>query len=171
MDAPQTAEWGPALWGILHMLAEKSGRGTGFVRQMGRGPAQLCHADERRLWANVITALRTSLPCPVCKQHYLEYIRTNPIDPVLRIPGPEWAVALRQWLWTFHNAVRSRKGQELGLPLEQLATMYMPATPQFVAWKQIVQEHMRRGMFLRWLAREDLLRIFQTLDQLWLLTT
>ncbi len=171
MEGPQTAEWGPALWGLLHMLAEKSGRGTGVVRWMGRGPMQLCHAEERRLWANVFSSLRTSLPCPVCKQHYLEYMRTNPPDSILRMPGPEWATALRQWLWTFHNAVRTQKGQAVDVPYEALATRYAPNPSQYAAWKQIFQEHMRRGMFVRFLAREDMLRAVQAIEQLWALSS
>jgi hypothetical protein len=170
MEGPQTAEWGPALWGLLHMLAEKSGRGPVVVRHVGRGPPQLCHAEERRVWANLFVALRTSLPCPVCKQHYLEYIRTNPPDTFLRLPGPEWADALRNWLWTFHNAVRTRKEQVADVGREALPTLYAPDPTRYTAWKHTVQEHMRRGMFLRWLAREDLLRTIQALEQGWLLT-
>jgi hypothetical protein len=170
MEGPQTAEWGPALWGLLHMLGEKSGRGSGVMRQMGRGPAQLCHSEERRVWATLFAALRTSLPCPLCKQHYVDYVRTNPPDAFLRIPGPEWATALRQWLWTFHNAVRTRKEQALDVPQEELAGRYVPNGTQFAAWKQTMQEHMRRGMFLRWLIREDMLRTLQALEQLWLLS-
>jgi hypothetical protein len=170
MEGPQTAEWGPALWGILHMLAEKSGRGSGIVRYMGRGPLQLCHAEQRRIWAALFVSLRTSLPCPLCKQHYVEYIRLNPPDAFLRIPGPDWAVGLRQWIWAFHNAVRTRKEQPLLVTQDQLATLYVPSAVQFQSWKQIVQEHMRRGMFLRWLVREDMLRTVQALEQLWILS-
>ncbi len=87
------------------------------------------------------------------------------------MPGPEWAVGLRQWMWTFHNAVRTRKEQALDVPQEELATRYTPNQTQYVAWKQIVQEHMRRGMFLRWLAREDMLRTVQAIEQLWALSS
>lgn len=170
MEGPQTAEWGPALWGLLHMLAEKSGKGPTTVRQMGRGAPQLCHAEERRVWANLFVALRTSLPCPVCKQHYLEYIRLNPPDAFLRVPGAEWADGLRQWLWVFHNAVRVGKSQATDVTRDALSSLYAPDRTRYTTWKHTVQEHMRRGMFLRWLAREDLLRTTQALEQGWLLT-
>ncbi len=170
MEGPQTAEWGPALWGLRQMLAEKSGRGSGIVRWGGRGGPQLCHAEERRIWTNLFASLRTSLPCPLCKQHYLEYIRSNSPDPIFRMPGPEWADALRNWLWAFHNAVRTRKVQALDVPREELAARYTPNATTYSAWKQTVQEHMRRGMFLRWLAREDMLRTVNAIEQLWILS-
>jgi hypothetical protein len=98
-------------------------------------------------------------------------MRTNPPDSILRMPGPEWATALRQWLWTFHNAVRTQKGQAVDVPYEALATRYAPNPSQYAAWKQIFQEHMRRGMFVRFLAREDMLRAVQAIEQLWALSS
>ena len=111
MEGPQTAVWGPALWGILHMLAEKSGRGDG-IAQFGRwaGPRPpLCHTEERAAWGRLFVVLRTTLPCPLCKQHYIEYLRSDPPERFLRLVGPIWAEELRQWVWRFHNAVRVRK--------------------------------------------------------------
>jgi hypothetical protein len=169
-EGPQTAVWGPALWGILHMLAEKSGRGTGLPqRWMGPRPP-LSHADERGAWARLFSSLRTTLPCPLCKQHYVEYLRTDPPERILRLDGPAWAEELRQWLWRFHNAVRVRKEQPTDFPYSSIAMTYIPDRSRFQGWEIIMREHMRRGMFLRWLIREDMLRTIQTIEQLWLIT-
>lgn len=169
IEGPQTAVWGPALWDLLHMLGEKSGRGEGMPLRWS-GPRPLCHTEERLAWGRLFAALRTTLPCPLCKQHYVEYLRTDPPERVLRIPGPPWAEELRQWIWRFHNAVRSRKEQATDFPFSSVATAYAPDRGRFVGWESVVREHMRRGMFLRWLIREDMLRTMQTLEQLWLLT-
>jgi hypothetical protein len=151
------------------MLGEKSGRGEGMPqRWMGARPP--CHADERLAWARLFASLRTTLPCPLCKQHYAEYLRTDPPERVLRIPGPLWAEELRQWLWRFHDAVRVRKEQAKDFPYSSIATTYAPNRERFLVWESVVREHIRRGMFLRWLIREDMLRTMQTLEQVWLIT-
>lgn len=169
-EGPQTAVWGPALWGILHMLAEKSGRGAGMPQRWAGPRPPLCHTDERAAWTRLFASLRTTLPCPLCKQHYVEYLRTDPPDRILRIAGPTWAEELRQWIWRFHNAVRVRKEQPTDFPYSSIATTYAPNRANFLVWESVVREHMRRGMFLRWLIREDMLRTIQTFEQLWLLT-
>ena len=84
--------------------------------------------------------------------------------------GPAWAEGLRQWLWRFHNAVRVRKEQSADIPYESIATIYVPDRACFLGWEVIVREHMRRGMFLRWLIREDMIRTMQIMEQLWLIT-
>ena len=169
-EGPHTAVWGPALWGILHMLAEKSGRGDGMPRRWAGPRPPLCHSEERTLWERLLSGLRTTLPCPLCKQHYAEYLRSDPPDRVLRLVGPAWAEGLRQWLWRFHNAVRVRKEQSADIPYESIATIYVPDRACFQGWEVIVREHMRRGMFLRWLIREDMIRTMQIMEQLWLVT-
>jgi hypothetical protein len=84
---PETAEWGPILWTILHGLAEKAGQG--FIR-----------SDEIREWHKFIKITGEILPCETCKEHYQTFLKTHPPDVNL----------IKQWFWNLHNEVNLRRG-------------------------------------------------------------
>lgn len=88
--------WGPHLWIILHSLAER-------IHSKN-------HIEQTRLWSGLLSSLRWSLPCPLCKKHYSEYYATNKIESITHI---------RVWLYNLHSQINSRLGKE-NSTIEQL---------------------------------------------------
>ena len=72
MNAPQNNIWGPNLWILLHSMAEKC----------GTSPNGKLPQEETRLWSGLLSSLRFSLPCPLCKRHFTAYYQSNPIHDV-----------------------------------------------------------------------------------------
>lgn len=158
MTAPQVAEWGPRLWRIFHSLVEKS----------GKGKHRLYDEEEKRAWTNLINGLRTALPCPLCRQHYKAYLKSTPFEATLLKKGTERQGVLREWFWTFHNHVRMSKEQPLEFLFEQVETTYKDYTKKdYDADVAVMIDHMRRGMFQRWLTRDDLIRVTRAFEELW----
>jgi len=153
MQAPQVQVWGPALWSLFHSLALRAG-------QKPRG-----EEEEKRLWRQFLLSLRAVIPCPACQKHYNDYIKIHSWVPVFERKGAEWNRALQQWFWAFHNTVRSEKGQSLDFSEEQLAA-YAVAKAALVPWKQTWTEHMRRGLILHLLTRDDMQRSLRFLEEL-----
>lgn len=159
---PDTPQWGPALWRILHALVERTG-----------GRTDLRYAlDETRLWYNFLTGLRYSIPCTTCKTHYSEYILGHNIDPEFMKQGADRRAALRKWFYDFHQSVNARTGKTFETPVDDLATLYgreAYTDHMFVKDKEILVEHMRRAMFIQMMKRDDMLRAIRPLEELWLL--
>jgi len=157
MEGPVTTEWGPALWGIFHTFAERTGFHEAAIREN----------EEKRRWRSFLMSLRACIPCPRCRKHYEDYIRLHPIDGLFKPKGKEWGAALRQWLWTFHNEVRMSSSQPVDFPIEKLEETYR-AVPieQITAWKQTLHDNIRKGMFLRLYVREDMMHTIRLLEEL-----
>ena len=109
--------WGPPLWSILHTLGQHIGQGGIDI-------------DQIREMEILLHQLPTILPCTDCAAHMRQYLVTYPFT-CGKLLGPELASYVRQWLLTFHNAVRTRKAQPLEiLTQEQLETLYATETIQ-----------------------------------------
>jgi len=163
MEGPVIPVWGPALWSLFHTLAAKSGRST--VVRMGVS----VEAEEKRIWRSIMLAFRSTIPCPACQKHYNEYLAIHSLQPVFEKKGSEWGPAIRNWFFAFHNAVRSSKGQPLEFTEEQLSRYETSTKAEIVVWKQTLTEHLRRGLVLHLLTREDMLRVLRYMEELLLL--
>ncbi len=158
MDSPQTQEWGPALWRIMHMFAER----TGYC-------GVKIHEDEKRAWIGFFQSLKFSLPCPVCRNHYKEYLKKRPIEGVFSAVGGERRESIRRWLWEFHNAVNTFKENKKGddIAFDDLVKIYGTFSNEtFIQDRGVFIEHMKRGMFLRWIIRDDMMKTVGFIDQL-----
>lgn len=87
-----TEVWGPHMWRFLHTAAENTG---GTVRR-------------RKEWMDLLTAMRTGLPCPDCREHYGAWLTSHPFpslsaDANLQEP-------IRNMINALHNAVNVRRG-------------------------------------------------------------
>jgi len=157
MNAPQLEIWGPPLWRIFHGLAERSGKGTGKFAD-----------EERRCWINFINSIRTCLPCPVCRKHYNEYLRTGEFEKIFLETGVQRKKALREWFWKFHNVVRARANKSIDIELTSLEEMYKEyGLQKFNEDRHIVIEQIRSGMFQMWHVRDEMMRFIRTLEELW----
>lgn len=142
--APQTTEWGPAVWRILHSLAEKSLSTP--VKQTG---------EERRLWFNILNSLRYSLPCPNCRKHYNDYYVANLIDKFIK--NNSFNIELRIWLYNLHCEANKHTAKYNTIMIEELTSLY----GNYDGIKndaKIFVEHMQRGVFHKWISHEDMLK-------------
>jgi hypothetical protein len=84
LEVVDTAIWGPSVWRILHVAAE---RGVSAP-----------------LLLSAIRALDGALPCPECREHYHAWLDYT--------PPPGTTEEIRRWLLDLHNDVnvRTNKG-------------------------------------------------------------
>lgn len=158
MAGPQVTEWGPRLWRLFHSLTE----------QTGRGKYRTYNDEEKRVWINLINSLLKTLPCPKCRHHFKEHLKSHPFESTLIKNGEERRIELRTWFWTFHNNVRLRKEQPIELTYEQVELMYTTYTRKdFDADMAVLKDHMRRGMFQRWLICDDMYRTLRAFEEIW----
>lgn len=98
--------WGPAIWFLLHTLAEKI--------------KQELFSSIRVELLNIIYSICVNLPCPLCSDHAKEYfdkINFNTIQTKLD---------LKLLLFNFHNVVNKRKNYSL-FSREELDEKYSKA--------------------------------------------
>lgn len=101
-EYPDAADWSPILWRILHAFAERGGKTV----------SPLFADEERRYWTLVIAGLPAILPCPLCREHAAEWIRTHPYtEPLKEIKSEEMYAFLTNYFYTFHEAVNARLGK------------------------------------------------------------
>jgi hypothetical protein len=154
MDSPQTRIWGPALWRLLHSLAEMSEMYNTKIQQ----------ADELRLWFNLLTSLKFFLPCPVCKKHYNEYLQMSPIE-ILLTSHVGLKSRLREWLYNLHSRVNAQNSKYVTIAIEDLPALYGNYT-NYNEDLRIVNEQVRKGMLLHWVIRDDIHRTFKLIQEL-----
>jgi hypothetical protein len=96
IDAPSIEDWGPTLWAILHGFAEHSG---------GK-------EDERQLWIVLLEGLPKIVPCPECAKHITVWLRTHPVNIILRkLPITELYSWVTGYLFELHEDVNRRLGK------------------------------------------------------------
>jgi hypothetical protein len=111
---PDSSEWGPILWTLLHGVAER----------VGSVSFPLFRDDERRYLVQLYKALGKMIPCPSCKDHYDSYLRENPVDKaLLELPYEDLQAYVRRWFWELHNWVNESHGKPL-FPLESMQPTY-----------------------------------------------
>jgi hypothetical protein len=94
-EFPETAEWGPLFWIVLHGLSVKAGYKTDPLFQM----------DERRVWIRLLNTIGKTLPCDVCRNHYKQWRTEHPVEFLLTSPYEEMGEWIRKDLWSLHNEI------------------------------------------------------------------
>jgi hypothetical protein len=127
---PENAEWGPLFWRLLHAMAERAGKQTEPIGQQ----------DELRLWQNLLTSLKDTLPCDVCRNHYGEWLKEHPPE-LLELPYGEFHAWIKTWLWTLHNRINEGNDKPT-FKFEDLHDMYkrVPLTPVWKALEPVVKK-------------------------------
>ena len=146
MDSPQNHIWGPHLWQILHSSTER-------ITQPHLNPQ-----EETRLWSNLLSSLRFSLPCPQCKKHYTTYFSSNPITSVNR-------TFIRNWLYNLHCQVNDRTGKPNTITIDKLPEIYSQPFNFSYHYNIIIQE-MTKALRLSWCSREDIQRTGRFLQEI-----
>lgn len=110
---PSNKEWGPSLWTILHIMAEK----------LGKQPVELLASDEAREIVFILRLTEHIMPCEKCRKHYKEYLKKNPIDDFKDRRGEFLRQAVRLWIWKLHNTVNESNAQP-SFPVDELTNHY-----------------------------------------------
>ena len=147
MDAPQNHIWGPNLWMILHSAAERIG--TSHVK---------LPQEELRIWTGLLSSLRHSLPCPVCKKHFTAYFSSTPVKTFNR-------EFIRNWLYNLHCQVNDRTEKRVEITIEQIPEIYSKPF-NFSAHFRVVAEQMNRALRLGWSSRDDIQKTVRLSEEL-----
>lgn len=148
MDSPQNHIWGPNLWMILHSATERIGSQT-----LRRLPS-----EEARIWIGLLLSFRYSLPCPVCKRHYTEFIGSHPLPSITR-------EKVRNWLYILHSQINERTGKSYNITIDNLSEIYnIPFN--FTQHYNVVAQQMLQSIRINWSARSDIERTLRFLGEL-----
>jgi len=140
MESPHNNIWGPHLWMILHSIAEKISSKNVI--------------EEKRIWLGLLSSLRYSLPCPLCKKHYTSYYLSNPINDINDI---------RLWLYHLHNQINSTNDK----PTFDINELEIYRNPfHFTHHYSVVLDHMKRAIRHKWCSHNDIQRTFRFLSEM-----
>lgn len=111
-EVPSELQWGPALWILLHSLAERAGKST---TRSGQN-------DEKYAWRNLITNLEYVIPCNECKGHFIQYKAANPFPDTFTVNYTELNQKIRTWFYNLHAHVNItyKNGTSIEIPVEPL---------------------------------------------------
>ena len=107
---PDTAEWGPIFWKILHGLAEKAGHG-------------IMLADEIREWQKFIKLTGETIPCEICRGHYQQYLKEHPTTVLAGNSVTQINTWVKSFFWNLHNNVNMSRSVPI-FPYTDLAVTY-----------------------------------------------
>jgi hypothetical protein len=151
-------EWGPILWKYLHCLAEKIGTSGNTV----------IDTDQANYMETLINTLPLIIPCTECQGHAAAYVAAHPLPTLKGLYGATLTIAVRTWLFEFHNAVRVQKGQPLlVLTVDECVLVYGICVVQkceYTAFIQSVAAAVRQGWvrienWKKWYSNSERLRI------------
>ena len=118
---PDTADWGPIVWTLLHGLAEKAGRAA-------------LPLDEVREWQRLLKATGDMLPCDKCRVHFSAFMKANPATALNTLPYNQLRIWIRSWLFTLHNEINVTNQKE-SFPFDKLAESYGSVNFQDQFWR------------------------------------
>jgi hypothetical protein len=160
-EGAQTAdpvEWGPIVWKYLHCLAEK----------IGMSGNSIVDGDQANYMESIINSFHLVLPCTECQEHAAQYISSNPLPSLKALKGEQLRSTVRNWLFTFHNNVRTRKQQPILISNVQecasnYASCFVPKC-EYTLFVQSVAFAVRQGWvrvdnWKKWYSNSERLRI------------
>jgi len=86
---PET--WGPIFWTTMHIVT--------------LGYSATPTSEEKAGAAAFFNSLQTMIPCPICREHYVGFLRESPVESAV-----ESRDALVAWAFVLHNKVNRRLG-------------------------------------------------------------
>lgn len=102
--------WGPPLWKLLHGIAET----------LGNQSVPMLATDEAHEIVFLLRDVEKIMPCQLCRNHYHEWRKNNPLEEIDKLRGPMLKEGVREWLYNLHENVNRSRGIESGLTLEQI---------------------------------------------------
>lgn len=110
---PETAEWGPLFWKVLHGLAELCGRQTDVNLQ----------GDEVRTWFQLISNIYLTLPCDICHDHYKIWLTDHSPIVLATMPYNETRQWIRTYFWSLHNEINEGNNKPI-FSFDELSETY-----------------------------------------------
>ena len=106
--------WGPALWKMLHGIAET----------LGNQSVPMLATDEAHEIVFLLRDVEKIMPCQLCRVHYRAWRTDHPLEEIDKLRGYMLKTGVRQWLYDLHEDVNRSRGIESGLTLEEIEEMY-----------------------------------------------
>jgi hypothetical protein len=106
--------WGPALWKMLHGIAET----------LGNQSVPMLATDEAHEIVFLLRDVEKIMPCQLCRVHYRAWRTDHPLEEIDKLRGYMLKTGVRQWLYDLHEDVNRSRGIESGLTLEEVEEMY-----------------------------------------------
>jgi hypothetical protein len=122
---PETADWGPLFWKLLHGLAELAGKQTDAVLRV----------DEVRLWIQVIEKIQSTLPCDVCRDHYGRWIAAKPPSVLTTLPYSEVGRWIQEYWFFLHNEINEGNEKPV-ITFSELGPLYK-GTNVTASWRAL----------------------------------
>jgi len=125
---PPPSVWGPPLWNVLHRI--------GLPCKI---PSLRNDSEREGIW--LIRHLETVLPCKECRDHLIEFKKSNPI--------PKSYDTLGEWICALHNSVNKKLGKEICSPeppqtdIQAEWTLFLNSVKETVILRLITSEHLR----------------------------
>ena len=150
MSLLQRETWGPAMWKILHILANRSGSITNKILE----------DDEAHAWINVLKTLDTIMPCALCATHYKNFVKKTNINVLLVLRGLSRNKWLTEFWWNLHNEVNLRSNKSAfikdDLKIYEDKTGFIDA---YELIKKLVAKGIEQGTLQMLVAKNGLVRI------------
>ena len=89
----RSSEWGPAVWLLFHMIAEKID--ADYVR------------NNSQLLVQFIQQVCSNLPCPNCSEHAQKVLQSAKLYNI------QEKEQLKYFFWSFHNIVNTKLGLKI----------------------------------------------------------
>jgi hypothetical protein len=152
MNIPQSYTWGPPLWRILHSLADR----VGYLR------LRQLPQEESRIWSQLLLQLSHTLPCPLCREHYISYYKNN--NPNSTISNGNFKDYIRTWLFTLHNLVNIRLEKQ-SISIQELSTLYGNYTG-LLHDVNILSSQLVLGVRVQWIQRDNMNKLIRIIREL-----
>ena len=123
-------DWGPYVWKILHILAERTGKQRNVLVQN----------DEMRIWKRFVQALPNALPCQKCRDNLNKYLAVTSFSPPATYVG--WDLYVKTWFFTLHNYENTWLKKPT-FRFDDLATTYSDVSrlPEYVAHVEFLEKN------------------------------
>jgi hypothetical protein len=149
-------QWGPILWKYLHTIAEN----------LGVSGNKIVDTDQANYMDTILTTLHLIIPCKECQAHTASYIASNPLPTIKGLQGITLRIVVREWLFHFHNSVRTMKGQPIILNTPEECHQYNGniSKNDYTFFVQSVGHAVRLGLvrtdnWRKWYSNSERLRI------------
>jgi len=84
--------WGPLFWSTFHIIS------LAYPESPTYG--------EKKAAKEFFNSMMFLLPCPICKEHFSDVLKTLPVETWL-----DNRSSLTEWVWMLHNRVNARLGK------------------------------------------------------------
>lgn len=95
------SRWGPPGWKYLHSVAHGYPESPSEYDKLHKNPLGSTESNYKMFF----TLVGKTLPCRLCRESYVKFVRENPVRTGSR-------QELTRWLWEIHNRVNDKLGRK-----------------------------------------------------------